>query len=316
MHKTDLGDIIRIGKKHRFDLSLYYDCFNHHHYTKYWPIPVPFDLGNETSTTFSEIELPFACRDIGLGKTINYFFTTDGMVIIHSDFLSEGLTKQENSIVMNSKNPNPPFYILDMKKVVKKALEKEQPIENPSYEVKRVTNDYSSIYIETTDGLLIRVGGNDVVAYPYLRNRIKILTSSTFDSSLLVVTFDDTLFFFTQGSPRENPDFQHGYEIVLAAVGPDAVAIVTKDNVLHTMGPNTYGSCGGGGNWGFTQFNHFEKKIISVKCGYLHMVLLFEDGSLMSTGYNNLKQCLVLDSDSLGTFTAPSMTLKNTSMGM
>jgi len=240
------------------------------------------------------------------------------MVIVHSKFLSEALTKQDaNSIVRTAKKPNPPFYILDMKKVVKKALEKEeQSIENLSCEVKRVTNNYDSIYIETIDGLLIRVDDSQVTAYPNLMNSIKILTASTLDETMLVITHQDDLHFFSKGIPVENPKFQHDCEIVLASIGPDAVAIVTKDNVLHVMGKNNYGSCGGGNKSSFTRFGPFEKKIINVKCGYFHIIVLFEDGSLMGTGKNNLKQCLVWKMDKVDTFTTSSLPLKNTSMGM
>ena len=251
-----------------------------------------------------------------IGKD-NYFFTTDGMVIVHSKFLSKALTNQDaNSIVKKSKQPNPPFYILDMKKVVKKALEKEQSIENLSCEVKRVANNFASIYIETMDGLLIRVEENQVTAYPNLMNRIKILSASTLDGTMLIVTDQDELHFFSKGLPVEKPKFQHDCEIILASIGPDAVAIVTRDNVLHVMGKNKYGSCGGGNKSSFTRFCPFEKKIINVKCGYFHIIVLFEDGILMATGKNNYKQCLVCwKTDRIETFTAPSLPLRNTSMG-
>ena len=288
-----------IGLKHRFHLDEYYDIFQNQIYHKYLVATSTenvYSLSEIMDKHWSQIELPFESVSVHLGYRFLFFHTTQGEIVVSSNF--EG-KESCSAFLVESKKPSPPFHILNLIKIIDHCYDHYDLNSNTkTYHLKRTLCDSSSIYLELTNGLLIRFQVTTSQSSPfqvftqYISDRIKFISSSTQSKRICIVTESNQIHDYLEGSLNDNVRLGNDKNIIMLANSPLATVVVTEDNVLHIRGQDSNGCCGGwtdGTKFGVPM--SFTEKIVDVQCGYIHTVVLLEDGSVYTTGYNDLKQC-------------------------
>lgn len=267
--------------------------------TKYWVATSSddiYDTNTISDSGWSMIELPFQSSNIWLGNRLLLFHTTQNLLVLNR-FVA---LKMMNSLkifeepVDNSSQPCP-FYVIDIQKVVNIAFEvSESNSDLKCYDIHRIACDSSTIYIEMTNGVLIVVATDNPslrVDGRFIKDRIKIMETSGQSTKVVIYTEGHKLYIDNNTVPMD----QIKSPIKSISASPVSVAIVTEDNEFLINGDDSNGTCGGV-QTGHTEFKRAliqfpNEKIAEVRCGYIHTVVLLENGRVFASGYNDLKQC-------------------------
>lgn len=293
---------------HKVDLGLYYDEFVGEKFHKYLVATSSegvYSRKDIADSNWTELFLPFECSDIYLGNKILCFQTSRNKLVLNSAFhMNEGL----RAIFKKSKIGTPEFVLIDEFKLVDYCYEKFE-IPNTSmrsYEYNKIACDSQHLYIEMSNGLLICLTSSATApgvrvntTFMAPNDRIRFIEGASQSEKVMIVTQSNKIYGFHFQTLRYVNNEKVCSPITSLCVSPVCAFITTQDNMLYVIGDDSNGSTGGmqqAREKFMPTHDQFKEKIMQVKCGYIHSLILLENGNVYATGYNDLKQCCRLES--------------------
>ncbi|KAL9653117.1 hypothetical protein ABK040_006335 [Willaertia magna] len=265
-----------------------------------------------TKDGWTEITLPFACKAVSGGVKFNCFLTENNQIFVTKHFTDVICKELSPFIIDNTKwliPINIPLLIEQYcnkmeeendKNTLQNGLQKDlqntlQKILQNRFEINRMDCSGTSIYIEMKGGFLIKLSSKIDYYLDYLNDKIKILAVCPQYEKAAILTGSNKLTFFGDYLQPVNTQKITKEKIKLMATSPVCTAIVTEDNKLYFNGDDSNSACSGINclkdfEYLPTIFEN-ESPIIDLKCGYIHTIVLLQNGNIYATGYNDLKQC-------------------------
>ena len=270
---------------------------------KYWVATSSddiYDTKEINDSGWSLIELPFESKAVWLGNRLLLFHTTQNLLVLNRHVALKVLHSFKVFHMPFEKDQLSssacPFYIFDIRKLVDVGFDVSGTDPDlKCYDIHRVVCDSSCFYFEMINGILIVLKSDEgklSIDTRFVKDRIKLIETSLQSSKMVVYTEGHKLYFDSENVPIDHIDSPFR----LIAASPVSVALVTEDNRFYLNGDDSNGTCGGiqtGGNelkLALKQFSPSER-IANIKCGYIHTVILLENGHVWASGYNDLKQC-------------------------
>ncbi|KAG2373535.1 hypothetical protein C9374_011998 [Naegleria lovaniensis] len=292
---------------HKVDLGLYYDEFVGERFHKYLVATSSEGVylrKDMMDSNWTELWLPFESSDVYLGNKTICFRTARNKLILNSAFhVNESL----RAVLKESKISNPEFVLIDEFKLVDYCYEKFDIPDTVmrSYEYNKITCDSLHLYIEMSNGLLICLSSSqnapgvkvntDFMSH---NERIMFIEGASQSEKVMIVTTSNKIYgYHFQTLKLLNRD-EITSSITSLVVSPVCAFVTTQDNKLYVIGDDSNGSTGGvqqAREKFLPTLIQFKEKIVQVKCGYIHSLILLDSGEVYATGYNDLKQCCISD---------------------